>query len=60
MARRPPPLEEQIAAGQDVPARRTGARRFLAYFQAYANTYADVAALRRSYDKVIAYRIRRT
>jgi uncharacterized protein len=59
LSRRPPPLEEQIAAGQDVPARRTGARRFLAYFQAYANTYADVAALRRSYDKAIACRIRR-
>jgi len=58
MARRSPPVEKQIAAGQEVPARRTGARRFLAYFQAYANTCADVEALRRSYDKAIACRIR--
>jgi len=57
MARRSPPVEKQIAAGQEVPARRTGAGRFLAYSRAYAKTYADVQALRRSYDKAIACRI---
>jgi uncharacterized protein len=59
MARRPPPVEEKIAAGREALAWRTGARRFLAYFQTYANTYADVEALRHSYDKAIACRIRR-
>ena len=41
-ARREPAVGEQIAAGRAVIARRTGARRFIAYFQAYTNTYADV------------------
>jgi radical SAM protein (TIGR01212 family) len=47
-------IEEQIAAGRAVLARRTGARRFLAYFQAYTNTYDDLEALRRRYDRALA------
>lgn len=50
----PPPIEDQIAAGRAVLARRTGARRFLAYFQAYSNTYDDLAALRHRYDRALA------
>jgi hypothetical protein len=50
----PPPIEEQIAAGRAVLARRTGARRFLAYFQAYTNTYDDLEALRHRYDRALA------
>lgn len=39
--RRPAPIMQQIAAGRRVLVRRTGARRYIAYFQAYTNTYAD-------------------
>lgn len=52
-ARSQPDIAEQIAAGRAVIARRTGARRFIAYFQAYTNTYADVAELRRLYDAAL-------
>ncbi len=52
-ARREPDVAAQIAAGRAVIARRTGARRFIAYFQAYTNTYADVATLRRLYDAAL-------
>ncbi len=52
--RRPAPVAEQLEAGRAVLARRTGARKFLAYFQAYTNTYADVATLRALYDQALA------
>jgi len=47
-------VPQQIAAGRDVIARRTGARRFLAYFQAYTNTYADIGRLKGHYDTALA------
>ena len=47
-------IEAQVAAGRAVLAQRTGARRFLAYFQAYTNTYDDLEALRRRYDRALA------
>jgi hypothetical protein len=52
--REPKPLSEQIAAGRAVIRRRTGATRYLAYFQAYTNTYADAAMLRALYDAALA------
>lgn len=52
-ARQQPAIADQIAAGRAVIARRTGARRFIAYFQAYTNTYADVASLRRMYQAAL-------
>ncbi len=52
-ARRDPDVGEQLAAGRAVIARRTGAERYIAYFQAYTNTYADVATLRRLYDAAL-------
>jgi len=52
-ARQQPAIAAQIAAGRAVLARRTGARRFIAYFQAYTNTYADVASLRRMYKAAL-------
>ncbi len=51
---RAPPVRAQIAAGRRVIARRTGARRFLAYFQAYTNTYADVERLAALYEEALA------
>ncbi len=53
-ARREPDIAEQIAAGRRVLAKRTGAKKFLAYFQAYTNTYDDPARLKALYDKALA------
>jgi radical SAM protein (TIGR01212 family) len=44
----------QIAAGRAVLKKRTGARRFIAYFQAYTNTYADVSTLDALYRTALA------
>ena len=52
--RRPPSVAAQIQAGRAVIRRRTGARLYLAYFQAYTNTYADPKALRALYDQALA------
>jgi radical SAM protein (TIGR01212 family) len=48
------PIVEQIAAGRQVIRKRTGAQKYLAYFQAYTNTYDDVALLRQRYDTALA------
>ena len=48
------PITEQIAAGRGVVQKRTGAVRFLAYFQAYTNTYADVERLAGLYREALA------
>jgi len=53
-AREAPSVGSQIEAGRQVLAKRTGARRFIAYFQAYTNTYADVEYLARLYDEAVA------
>ena len=53
-AEEPPGVSDQIAAGRAVLARRTGARRFLAYFQAYTNTYDLIERLRARYDEALA------
>jgi uncharacterized protein len=52
--RRPKPLREQMAAGRSVIRKRTGARKYLAYFQAYSNTYGEIAQLSRLYDEALA------
>ncbi len=53
-ARQPPDIAEQIEAGRRVIRKRTGARRYIAYFQAYTNTYADTGRLARLYDRALA------
>jgi radical SAM protein (TIGR01212 family) len=53
-ARRPPSVAEQIEAGRRVIRKRTGARLYLAYFQAYTNTYADLADLEALYREALA------
>ena len=53
-AREPDSIARQIHAGRVVLAKRTGARLFLAYFQAYTNTYADCATLKALYDEALA------
>lgn len=52
--RQPVPITEQIQAGREILRRRTGARKYLAYFQAYTNTYADLATLERLYATALA------
>lgn len=53
-ARRAPQLAEQLDSGGRIAARVTGAGKFIAYFQAYTNTYADVAELRALYEAALA------
>ncbi len=48
------PVQEQVLAGQKVIKRRNGAERFLAYFQAYTNTYADINYLRELYESALS------
>ena len=49
-----PAVAAQIEAGRRVLAKRTGAKKFLAYFQAYTNTYDDPARLKALYDEALA------
>lgn len=48
-----PSIANQIAAGRAVIAKRTRAKKFLAYFQAYTNTYADISTLKFQYDQAL-------
>ena len=52
--RQPAALSVQIAAGRRVIRKRTGARKYLAYFQAYTNTYADISVLKALYDEALS------
>jgi radical SAM protein (TIGR01212 family) len=52
--RRPKSVTEQIESGRQVIRKRTGARKYIAYFQAYTNTYADVRELTRLYDEALS------
>lgn len=51
--RTPPPLQAQLASGRRAIGQRTRARRFLAYFQAYTNTYAAVEQLQAIYQEAL-------
>ncbi len=51
--RRPDQIAEQIESGRRVITKRTGAKKYIAYFQAYTNTYADVRELSRLYDEAL-------
>lgn len=48
-------LREQIETQMTVMARRYHARAFIAYFQSYSNTYADVPVLKSIYDEILPY-----
>lgn len=52
--RTPPSIAEQIGRGKRAIAKRTRARKFIAYFQAYTNTYADVVQLQALYEEALA------
>ncbi|MES9945728.1 MAG: TIGR01212 family radical SAM protein [Candidatus Thiodiazotropha sp.] len=52
--RQPRPIKEQLASGRRVIRKRTGARKYLAYFQAYTNTYDEIEHLSALYDEALA------
>ena len=52
-AKQPPTIIEQIDLGKQVVLRRTGAKKYMVYFQAYTNTYADIAFLKQNYDAAL-------
>jgi hypothetical protein len=52
--RKPPTLHEQLDSGRRAISRRTRATKFIAYFQAYTNTYAKVEQLRAMYEEALA------
>lgn len=45
---------EQLECGKEIMARKYKARKFIAYFQAYSNTYAPAERLRACYDSALA------
>ncbi len=47
-------VTEQLENGKAFLQRRYGAEKFIAYFQAYTNTYADIAYLKALYDEALA------
>lgn len=49
----PDALETQLDSGRRAIVKRTGAKKYLAYFQAYTNTYADVAELDALYRRAM-------
>ncbi len=46
-------IREQVEAGVEYLERRYKARQFLAYFQAYSNTYAPLEQLKRLYEPAL-------
>ena len=46
-------IKEQIMAGKDFFARKYPDMKYLAYFQAYSNTYAEVETLKRRYEEAL-------
>jgi hypothetical protein len=51
--RKPRLIAEQIESGRQVIRKRTGARKYIAYFQAYTNTYADIRELSCLYGEAL-------
>ncbi|HUW49932.1 MAG TPA: TIGR01212 family radical SAM protein [Sulfuricella sp.] len=52
--RKPPTLQEQLDSGRNSILKRTRATKFIAYFQAYTNTYGKVERLRAMYEEALA------
>lgn len=52
--RKPADVNLQIDAGKFIIRKRTGARKYIAYFQAYTNTYAETELLQQQYDQALA------
>jgi hypothetical protein len=52
-SRQPPSITQQIEAGRRVIRKRTGAYLYIAYFQAYTNTYGELENLKRLYQTAL-------
>ncbi|MEO0247419.1 MAG: TIGR01212 family radical SAM protein [candidate division WOR-3 bacterium] len=48
------PVLEQLRRGIDFVRKNTGAKKFIAYFQAFSNTYASVERLEKLYRSVLS------
>jgi radical SAM protein (TIGR01212 family) len=48
-------IDQQIVEGRKRMGRRYGARKFIAYFQSFTNTYAPVPQLKDLYDHALNY-----
>ncbi|MHC4268806.1 MAG: tRNA modification radical SAM protein MnmL/YtqA [Planctomycetota bacterium] len=48
------PIKEQVEKGVKFLKKRYGAEKFIAYFQAFTNTYADVDTLKARYDEALS------
>ena len=49
-----PSVSEQIRRGREFYRNRKGAKKFIAYFQTFTNTYAPCDRLKRLYDEALA------
>ncbi|MBC8493534.1 MAG: TIGR01212 family radical SAM protein [Candidatus Thioglobus sp.] len=52
--RQPDPILTQIQNGREVLIKRTGAKKYIAYFQAYTNTYSDIQTLKKMYETALS------
>lgn len=50
------PVREQIERGKEFHKKRYGAEKFIAYFQSFTNTYADVKTLKSCYEEALSDR----
>jgi radical SAM protein (TIGR01212 family) len=48
-------IEEQVAKGGSFAEKRYGAKKFIAYFQSFTNTYASIAKLKSLYDQALGH-----
>jgi radical SAM protein (TIGR01212 family) len=49
-------IDQQIVRAKEVIQRRYKARKFIAYFQSFTNTYAPVSRLKYLYDEALAHK----
>lgn len=47
------PINEQVKSGKEFLKRRYGAEKFIAYFQSFSNTYANVKTLKEKYEQAL-------
>lgn len=51
--RQPAPVKQQITTGMQVINRRIAVKKYIAYFQAYTNTYDQTERLKQQYDQAL-------
>lgn len=47
-------ISDQICQAREIVGARTGAKKFIAYFQSYSNTYGSINDLKRYYDEALS------